>query len=112
MIELKVVTLSISHHTLSLSLSLSLSLTLSLSLSDYLSFIYTGGGLGWMMGAVSSPLSWRWTFHILGIAGLALIPLTALSMWEPASVRASRQARRKGKTTYSIKVYLYYLLMC
>ena len=57
-----------------------------------------------MMGAVSHPLSWRWTFHILGIAGLVMVPLAALSMWEPASVKASRQARRKGKVSYSIKV--------
>ena len=67
-------------------------------------YIIVGGGLGWMMGAVSHPLNWRWTFHILGIAGLVMVPLAVLSMWEPASVKASREARRKGKTSYSIRV--------
>ena len=60
-----------------------------------------------MMGAVSNPLNWRWTFHILGIMGLAMVPLAALSMWEPASVKASRKARQTGKTSYSIKVRMF-----
>ncbi|CAI8021136.1 Protein spinster [Geodia barretti] len=80
------------------------------ALSVYHYGVYLGGGLGWMMGAVSHPLNWRWTFHILGIAGLVMVPLAVLSMWEPASVKASREARRRGKTSYSIREVLVYLL--
>lgn len=57
-----------------------------------------------MIGAVNDVLSWRWTFHILGIAGLVFVPVTTLAMWEPASVRNNRKARRRGKESYSIKV--------
>ena len=64
----------------------------------------TGGGLGWMIGAVNDSLSWRWAFHILGIAGLVLVPVASLAMWEPASVRNSRKKRQSGKASYSIKV--------
>lgn len=57
-----------------------------------------------MIGAVNDSLNWRWTFHILGIAGLVLVPVASLAMWEPASVRNSRKKRRSGKSSYSIKV--------
>lgn len=66
--------------------------------------LHTGGGLGWMISAVNDSLNWRWTFHILGIAGLALVPVASLAMWEPASVRNSRKKRQSGKPSYSIKV--------
>ena len=57
-----------------------------------------------MIGAVNDALSWRWTFHILGIAGLVMVPVALLAMWEPESVRSSRKARQSGKVSYSIKV--------
>ena len=57
-----------------------------------------------MIGAVNDVLNWRWTFHILGIAGLVLIPVASLAMWEPASVRANRRARQSGKPSYTIRV--------
>ena len=57
-----------------------------------------------MIGAINDVLSWRWTFHILGIAGLCLVPLAALALWEPKEVKKKRKARRKGKASYSIKV--------
>lgn len=66
--------------------------------------LHTGGGLGWMISAVNDTLNWRWTFHILGIAGLALVPVASLAMWEPASVHNSRKKRQSGKPSYSIKV--------
>lgn len=66
--------------------------------------LHTGGGLGWMIGAVNDALSWRWTFHILGIAGLVLVPVASLAVWEPASVRNSRKERWSEKPSYSIKV--------
>ena len=69
-------------------------------------YMYTGGGLGWMIGAVNDLLSWRWIFHILGIAGLCLVPLATLAMWEPGHVRRSRKSRQQGKSSYSIKVGL------
>ena len=57
-----------------------------------------------MIGAVNSVLNWRWTFHILGIAGLVMVPVTSLALWEPGPVRRKRKTRREGKVTYSIKV--------
>ena len=77
-----------------------------ISLSSFIGILMytTGGGLGWMIGAVNDALSWRWTFHILGIAGLVMVPMAMLAMWEPSSVRNSRKARRNGKPSYSIKV--------
>lgn len=73
------------------------------ALSFYHYGVYLGGGLGWMIGAINDVLSWRWTFHILGIAGLCLVPLAALALWEPKEVKKKRKARRKGKASYSIK---------
>jgi MFS family permease len=80
------------------------------ALSVYHYGVYLGGGLGWMIGAVNSALSWRWAFHILGISGLVLVPVAALSVWEPPSVRASRRARQEGKVSYSIKEVFLYLV--
>ena len=64
----------------------------------------TGGGLGWMIGAINDVLSWRWTFRILGIVGLSLVPLAALALWEPKEVKRKRKLRQKGKASYTIKV--------
>ena len=57
-----------------------------------------------MIGAVNDALNWRWTFHILGIAGLSLVPLVTVALWEPAEVRSKRKERQKGKSSYTIKV--------
>lgn len=66
-----------------------------------------GGALGWMSGALNIILDWRWTFRILGAAGLLLAPFTVLALWEPSTVRERRLKRRKGKNVYSIKVCTY-----
>ena len=63
-----------------------------------------GGALGWMSGRVNLALSWRWTFHILGIAGLSLTPLVIMAVYEPKSVRSKRKERMIGKATYTILV--------
>ena len=57
-----------------------------------------------MTGAINVVLDWRWTFRILGIAGLVLVPLVVLALWEPRAIREKRKARQKGKRAYSIKV--------
>ena len=59
-----------------------------------------------MAGAINAKLNWRWTFRMLGIAGLAMVPVAMLALWEPKRVREKRKARRKGKPRYSIKVNL------
>lgn len=41
---------------------------------------------------------------MLGIAGLAMVPVAMIALWEPKRVREKRKARRKGKPSYSIKV--------
>ena len=64
----------------------------------------TGGGLGWIIGSINQVLSWRWTFRILGIASMVLLPVVMLALWEPKSMTEQRKARRKGKRQYSIKV--------
>ena len=66
--------------------------------------VRAGGGLGWMSGALNVILDWRWTFRILGIAGMVLAPITFIALWEPNTVRNRRLERRKGKKVYSIKV--------
>lgn len=60
--------------------------------------------MGWMSGALNIILDWRWTFRILGVAGVFMAPLSLLALWEPKSVRERRIERRKGKKVYSIKV--------
>ena len=57
-----------------------------------------------MSGALNVILDWRWTFRILGIAGMVLAPITFIALWEPNTVRNRRLERRKGKKVYSIKV--------
>ena len=57
-----------------------------------------------MSGAINEALNWRWTFRVLGVLGLVLVPLGAIALWEPKAVRDQRQARQEGKTSYSIKV--------
>ena len=49
-------------------------------------------------------LSWRWTFHILGIAGLVMTPVAIMAVYEPKTVRLKRKERMKGKATYTIWV--------
>ena len=66
-----------------------------------------GGALGWMSGVVNLALSWRWTFHILGIAGLVMTPVTMMAVYEPKIVRIKRKERMKGKSTYSILVHIF-----
>jgi len=79
------------------------------ALSVYHYGVYLGGGLGWMTGAINVVLDWRWTFRILGIAGLVLVPLVVLALWEPRAIREKRKARQKGKRAYSIKEVVCYL---
>ena len=57
-----------------------------------------------MSGAINVVLDWRWTFRILGIAGLVVAPVALLALWEPRSIREKRKMRQKGKTVYTIKV--------
>ena len=66
--------------------------------------VYIGGALGWMSGVVNLALSWRWTFHILGIAGLVMTPIAIMAVYEPKTVRVARKERMKGKSGYSILV--------
>lgn len=66
--------------------------------------MYVGGALGWMSGVVNLALSWRWTFHILGIAGLVMTPITMMAVYEPKTVRINRKERMSGKSAYSILV--------
>ena len=68
----------------------------------------SGGGFGWMSGAINVALNWRWTFRVLGVGGLVLVPLAAIALWEPKAVREQRIARQEGKTSYSIKVGAYH----
>ena len=64
----------------------------------------TGGGFGWMAGAINVALNWRWTFRVLGIGGLVLVPVAAIALWEPKVVQEQRKVRQEGKASYSIKV--------
>ena len=57
-----------------------------------------------MIGAINDVLDWRWTFRILGMAGLVMVPVATLALWEPHDVWMKRKARQKGKASYSIKV--------
>ena len=67
-------------------------------------YLCTGGALGWMSGVVNLALSWRWTFHILGIAGLVMTPVAIMAVYEPKTVRLKRRERMKGKQAYTILV--------
>ena len=75
-----------------------------LDLYDLHNIISAGGALGWMSGVVNLALSWRWTFHILGIAGLVMTPVAIMAVYEPKTVRLKRKERMKGKATYTILV--------
>ena len=77
---------------------------LDLYTCDLHNIISAGGALGWMSGVVNLALSWRWTFHILGIAGLVMTPVAVMAVYEPKTVRLKRKERMKGKTTYTILV--------
>ena len=66
--------------------------------------IVIGGGFGWMSGAINSVLDWRWTFRLLGIAGLCVLPMAAMALYEPKSIKQRRLKRMKGKKVYSIWV--------
>ena len=57
-----------------------------------------------MSGVVNLALSWRWTFHILGIAGLVMTPVAIMAVYEPKTVRLKRRERMKGKQAYTILV--------
>lgn len=57
-----------------------------------------------MSGAITGVLDWRWTFRILGIAGMVLLPLAMLAMWEPKRIREKRKKRLKGKSYYTVWV--------
>lgn len=57
-----------------------------------------------MSGAINVALDWRWTFRILGIAGLVIVPVVMLALWEPKTIREKRKSRQKGKAVYTIKV--------
>ena len=66
----------------------------------------SGGSFGWMSGAINSELDWRWTFRLLGIAGIAMLPLAMLALWEPKKVREKRKQRIRGKSSYTVWVSL------
>ena len=57
-----------------------------------------------MSGAINSVLEWRWTFRLLGIVGLSVLPIAALTLYEPKTIKQRRMERVKGKKAYSIKV--------
>ena len=57
-----------------------------------------------MSGAINVALDWRWTFRILGIAGLVIVPVVMVALWEPRTIREKRKSRQKGKAVYTIKV--------
>lgn len=82
------------------------------ALSFYHYGVYLGGALGWMSGALNVVLDWRWTFRILGMAGLVMAPITIIALWEPKTVRERRLKRRKGKRVYSIKEVVLFLVKC
>ena len=69
----------------------------AVALSIYHFGVYLGGGIGYICGALNHYLSWRWTYHILGIIGLATVPFSLITAWEPKSVKASRKRRKEEK---------------
>jgi MFS family permease len=74
--------------------------------------VYFGGSFGWMSGAINHVLDWRWTFILLGIVGLAMIPLAMMALWEPKDIREKRKERIKGKSQYTIWEVFKYLITC
>ena len=66
--------------------------------------VYLGGAIGYLCGVVNENLNWQWTYHILGIIGIISVPIAFVTLWEPKSVRESRQRRRQEKNEVSIKV--------
>ena len=65
-----------------------------------------GGAIGFFCGLLNTTLNWRWTFRILGIAGLCVVPLSIFILYEPRVIRENRKQRRRGRTSYSILVSL------
>ena len=74
--------------------------------------LLSGGGIGYFSGLLNTNLNWRWTFRILGIAGLSIIPFSIIILYEPRRVRESRRQHRHGKPSYSVKVSLKILYYC
>lgn len=70
----------------------------------YSGVLLQGGAIGYFCGLLNTNLNWRWTFRILGIAGLSIIPLSMIILYEPRAIRESRKQRRHGRSSYSIKV--------
>lgn len=65
-----------------------------------------GGAIGYFCGLLNTNLNWRWTFRILGIAGLSIVPLSMIILYEPRRIREKRKQCRQGRSSYSIKVIL------
>ena len=57
-----------------------------------------------MSGAITGALDWRWTFRILGIIGMAMLPLAMMALWEPKRIREKRKKRLRGKSYYTLWV--------
>ena len=76
----------------------------AVALSVYHFGVYLGGSIGYLCGAINSALDWRWTFRILGITGLAAVPVALATAWEPKSVREKRRRRKAKKKEITIMV--------
>ena len=78
---------------------------LSTGVSSYVNSVYVlGGAIGYFCGLLNTTLNWRWTFRILGIAGLTVVPLSIFILYEPRVIRENRRQRRRGRSSYSILV--------
>lgn len=76
----------------------------AVALSVYHFGVYLGGAIGYICGALNSALDWRWTFRILGIAGLAAVPVALVTAWEPKHVKERRRRRKAKKKEITVEV--------
>ena len=80
----------------------------AVALSVYHFGVYLGGAIGYLCGALNSALDWRWTFRILGIAGLTMVPVAVVMVWEPKHVRERRKRRKAKKKRITVGVSVAY----